>query len=627
MQLRIEESQTELDRIQDQLFDARQVIDEAGRQRRWLDETKEEVANLEIERNELVRVQTELETLQTQLAELSQLRVDHEARVEELKSKHKEIEDLHTRLQAEINELVEKKRQAAAIEEALQRLKTEQEEEESKLEKLKKRAEEIRNELQNELQNLKKQRDSAKTEVDELAEKIKSLSEKESQLCNEVSTLEGKSNALNSQIPVLQSAFDSLSENVNPGYGSQDTQKSDIWQPVLVGNPYQSKPISELDALSNLRRDLDNHGLKFHKRTIFAFHTALKTTESSPLVVLAGVSGTGKSELPRRYSEAMGLNFLNMAVQPRWDSPQDLFGFYDYLERKFRPTELTRALIQMDEFGKKGERGWNPPSEFAKSSCSNGLLLVLLDEMNLARVEYYFSEFLSRLETRRGIDIHDAEQRKQAEIVLEVAGRQSGDLPMHLFVGKNVFFVGTMNEDETTQSLSDKVIDRANVLRFGSPASVNSVYEKRTSNGQPVANDLRLSRDQWNDWQKSIEDLKDDERRQLLEWISKLRAALDGVRRPFAYRVAQSMLEYAANYPAIEDKLNIVIGDQIEQKVLPRLRGLDPSEREAQKVFGAIHAILNEAGDDVLSAQIKDCCRDHYFQWIGLDRYEEMSMK
>ncbi len=620
--LRIEEAQSELDRFQDQLFDARQIIDEAERQRRWIDETKEEVAKLELERNELLRLQNELESLQTQLAELSQLRLDFETRIEELKSKYKEVEGLHSRLQAEIVELEGKQRQAAAIEEALKQLKIDQQEEESKLEKLRNRAVEIRNELQHEIQELKKQRDSNKKEVDDLAEQIKSLSAKETQLRNEVSGLEAKSNALNNQIPVLQSAFDSLSEHVNPGFNSEDTKKSDIWQPVLIANSSLTPPISELDALANLRRQLEQLGLKFHKRTIDAFHTALKTMESSPLVVLAGVSGTGKSELPRRYAEAMGFHFLNMAVQPRWDSPQDLFGFYDYLERKFRPTELTRALIQMDEFRNKGERGWRPPIEFAQSSCSNGLLLVLLDEMNLARVEYYFSEFLSRLETRRGINIQDDQQRKRAEIVLEVAGRQSGEPPMQLFVGKNVFFVGTMNEDETTQSLSDKVIDRANVLRFGSPNSVNSVYERPISNGKPIVTNTLLSREQWISWQKGICDLGDQEKSRMLDWISQLRTVLDGVRRPFAYRVAQSMLEYAANYPDVEEKLNISIADQIEQKVLPRLRGLDPFDRESQKLFDAIHRILDEVGDDALSAQIKDCCRDHYFQWIGLDRYE-----
>ena len=68
------------------------------------------------------------------------------------------------------------------------------------------------------------------------------------------------------------------------------------------------------------------------------------------MTVLAGVSGTGKSLLPRRYAEAMGLRFLQISVEPRWDSPQDLLGFYNYIEKRYRATDLARALVHMDPY-------------------------------------------------------------------------------------------------------------------------------------------------------------------------------------------------------------------------------------------------------------------------------------
>ena len=122
-----------------------------------------------------------------------------------------------------------------------------------------------------------------------------------------------------------------------------------------------------------------------------AFHTALKINDTSQLTVLAGVSGTGKSLLPRRYAEAMGMHFLPIAVEPRWDSPQDLLGFYNYIEKRYRATDLARSLVHMDPYN---------TSTLAEGAFRDQMMLVLLDEMNLARVEYYFSEFLSRLETR-----------------------------------------------------------------------------------------------------------------------------------------------------------------------------------------------------------------------------------
>jgi hypothetical protein len=336
---------------------------------------------------------------------------------------------------------------------------------------------------------------------------------------------------------------------------------------------------------------------------------------------LAGVSGTGKSELPRRYAEATGMNFLNVAIQPRWDSPQDLFGFYDYLERRFRPTDLTRALIQMDTFGPEEGRGWNPPAEYEKQRLPKQLLLVLLDEMNLARIEYYFSEFLSRLETRRGVDPQNSQRRKLAEISLDVGGRRSGQPPMQLFVDKNVLFVGTMNEDETTQALSDKVIDRANVLRFGSPNSIVPVPASQR-NGHAIKDRPKLTRKNWEGWCKKAEDLGEDERAKLLEWISELRGAMEQVSRPFAYRVAHSILEYAANYPAIDRRLDFVIADQIEQKILPKLMGLNPQDPKMQKAIGVINRILGQVDDDSLRTRIDSCCKDDYFQWTGLDRSE-----
>jgi MoxR-like ATPase len=333
---------------------------------------------------------------------------------------------------------------------------------------------------------------------------------------------------------------------------------------------------------------------------------------------LAGVSGTGKSELPRRYAQATGMNFLNVAIQPRWDSPQDLFGFYDYLERRFRPTELTRALIQMDPFGPEEDRGWNPPAEYQKQRLPNQLLLVLLDEMNLARIEYYFSEFLSRLETRRGVD-RTYPDRKQAEISLDVGGRRSGQPPMQLFVDKNVLFVGTMNEDETTQALSDKVIDRANVLRFGSPNSVSPNQSQNPQNIQ-TPDTPRLSKSIWEGWCKSKYDLQPALVTQHMEWIEKLRKKLNRVNRPFAHRVTNGILEYAANYPEIPGRTNFIISDQIEQKILPKLIGLNPQESRVKEVLSDLKKVLETVKDDLLISQIDSCCGEDYFQWTGLDR-------
>ena len=161
---------------------------------------------------------------------------------------------------------------------------------------MKKESEQARQEYEEFIAKGEKQKDSLESELKNLNGEIDKLSERKKSLNDEVSGLQAQTNALTSQMPVLQSAFDSLSKKLDPSFRSKENSESDIWQPVLASSNSKSvEQVSEMDALSNLRTHLENEGLKFHQRTINSFHTALKTTDSSPLVVLAGVSGTGKS--------------------------------------------------------------------------------------------------------------------------------------------------------------------------------------------------------------------------------------------------------------------------------------------------------------------------------------------
>ena len=411
----------------------------------------------------------------------------------------------------------------------------------------------------------------------------------------------------------------------------------ELWQPVLtpIDGVDRAAPATEDEALERVHQSLTDAGLKFSHRTVQAVHTALKVTEESPLLVLAGISGTGKSELPRRYAEAMGIHFLPVPVQPRWDSPQDLFGFFNYLEGRYRPTELTRALLQMDPVGPEPGRGWRPDAD-AYTPLDNEMLLVLFDEMNLARVEYYFSELLSRLEMRRGLDRADQQHRGQVEIPLEVGrgGQASASgssideaktqAILRLLVGTNVLFVGTMNEDESTQTLSDKVIDRSNLLRFGRPAKlrIDAPVEETRS---PVAGALDFAT--WHRWLRQPSNLVEDLAEQMEEWIQRTNAALQSVGRPFAFRVHRAIKAYVVNYPQQDDQgVRRAMADQIEFRILPRLRGLDPQEQVVQQT---LETLVRMVGDDLADERLAEAIQasraahPHQFAWMGLDRSSE----
>ena len=89
----------------------------------------------------------------------------------------------------------------------------------------------------------------------------------------------------------------------------------------------------------------------------------------------------------------MGMHRLVMAVQPRWDSPQDMFGFYNYLEKKYKATDLSRSLVRMDPYNFNGNDFAMPDCNWAK----NRMLLVLIDEMNLAGPNIISANFYPNL--------------------------------------------------------------------------------------------------------------------------------------------------------------------------------------------------------------------------------------
>jgi hypothetical protein len=388
-------------------------------------------------------------------------------------------------------------------------------------------------------------------------------------------------------------------------------ERAPIW-------PKVQKVESENDALARVEMLLDKSGLDFSKRTINAFHTSLKTSVISPLTVLAGISGTGKSLLPRRYADAMGMHFLKISVQPRWDGPQDLFGFYNYIEKRYKATDLARALVHMDPYN------WETEAEPFKDR----MLIVLLDEMNLARVEYYFSEFLSRLEGRSS-DHRAADPRERAPAEIPIDVSRQGQ-PLRVYAGQNILFVGTMNEDESTLALSDKVMDRANIMRFPRPSELRDELPDIEATARSEG---YLSKDRWiSGWMRDADDLEPVMRKRATDIIEEINGVMDEMARPFGHRMSQAMLHYVANYPGQDTvslnaaRVNFGLADQIEQRIMPKLRGVDVvSDRNA------LHKLAEIAGNKLSDQKLGDAIEQAItrsersigiFNWRGFQRMD-----
>lgn len=349
----------------------------------------------------------------------------------------------------------------------------------------------------------------------------------------------------------------------------------------------------ELKWLENVSKKISDYGLSFSQRILYAFHTALKTAEWSPLAVLAGVSGTGKSELPQLYAKFGGINCVNIPVQPNWDSQESLLGYYNTVSSKFEAQPLLQFLVQTQL-----DHADDPEKD---TSLKDQLNIVLLDEMNLAHIEQYFAEFLSKLEERRG---KKEDNPQFPHLSVKLGGTDSYPLPL----GRNVLWVGTMNQDETTKSLSDKVLDRGIVINFPRP---NSFKRRVELNSSVEAEEKYLSAKTWDSWKMDLtrQQIEDSEKiiAPYKEFVEEINKAISNIGRAIGHRVWQSIENYIWNYPTVRDfimrnenaftddslmkdlnaKIDPAFEDQLVQKIMPKLRGIE-TRGESKKVLEEI---------------------------------------
>ena len=177
-------------------------------------------------------------------------------------------------------------------------------------------------------------------------------------------------------------------------------------------------------------------GFVFDPWQIAAFVTAART---KPFVILAGISGTGKTKLPKLVADATGAHLRRIAVRPDWTDSSELLG-YERLNGAFVPGELLRIAREAIE---------NPEQQF----------FALLDEMNVSRVEYYLAEVLSHIEEREW-----TADRQIGTAALVPSARDAEWASVYL--PGNLCIVGSVNMDETTFGFSRKVLDRSFVIEF-----------------------------------------------------------------------------------------------------------------------------------------------------------------
>jgi hypothetical protein len=272
-----------------------------------------------------------------------------------------------------------------------------------------------------------------------------------------------------------------------------------------------------------------------------ALHLAWHSNEAKRFVLLSGLSGTGKTAIAKRYAEVycalLGLDpkahCQIVPVAPDWSDPTGLLGYYNPLHEDptYQAEPATRLLVAAAR---------NPSRPY----------FLILDEMNLARVERYFAPILSAMESGSDVVLHSNED--------EVNG-----IPPSIPWPRNLFIAGTVNMDETTHPFSDKVLDRAFTLEFWE-VDLAGLFGKRKTRDADVEGVLLA-----------------------------LHTVLRPIRRHFGYRTANEVLAFVEAGGELLEK-RLLIDQALFSKVLPRLRGERSGDLE--EALGKALALCREHG-------------------------------
>jgi hypothetical protein len=343
--------------------------------------------------------------------------------------------------------------------------------------------------------------------ISELSEKIESNKIQLDQITNQKTEMENTIKILQQKINICRK-LEFLNEDEERQYISISREKYVIPSNYLsFENELESSFVKLADHV---------HQYLFHQKNLiytrFQIRNFLTLLRTNDLIVLSGLSGSGKTQIVKGFAEALGGVAKIIPVKPNWTSSDDLLGYYNPIQMSFLPTPFTEAIVEAIH---------NPDQ----------LYLICLDEMNLARVEYYFADFLSKLEERSNepeIELyakHEEElfisefktllnllenSAKDIEIkswqdflnndeartrFLEIFGNNEKEsllqlhtktkrrlmdilkFPSTIKIPNNVRFIGAINVDETTNYFSPKILDRVHIVKFENPL----LYEEKVT--------------------------------------------------------------------------------------------------------------------------------------------------
>lgn len=366
--------------------------------------------------------------------------------------------------------------------------------------------------------------------------------------------------------------------------------------------PIVKSSLSVKEILLSASQYIKLSGFKYHFEEIANFYLCLR---AKPFVILAGISGTGKTQLPRKFGESLGFDMeeqiIQVPVRPDWTDGSELLG-YTSLDNIFSPKDLTLAIQKAI---------LNPYKPY----------FFILDEMNLARVEHYFSDYLSIIETRRRDEKNNIITDKILREEMLVGATNSG-IFKNLRLPQNLYLIGTVNMDETTHSFSRKVLDRANSIEMND-IDLNWMEgdKKNIEKLQNISNDIFYAT-----FVSSIDILKEHKEsiKSEIKMLIDVNHILEKADLHFAYRVRDEVAFYLLlnkEHKLIDDE--VAFDFQLVQKVLPRIHG---SSERVQKVLIELLYLLEKGKNENVRTDIEFSDIEKQFP-VELLKYKRSSKK
>lgn len=357
----------------------------------------------------------------------------------------------------------------------------------------------------------------------------------------------------------LNNAITNYNEYVNRVVSPSDEPEYTEWEETPL---VDSLTVSE--RVATIKNFIASKGFMYPDHWIENFFLSLK---AKPFVILAGVSGTGKTKLVKLFAEAIGATASNgqfslIPVRPDWSDPSDLLGYKD-LSGVFRPGKLTEVLV-----------------EASKPSNQHKPYFICLDEMNLARVEHYFSDLLSVLETQEW----DNQRIVTTPLIHRDSLQNESDKKVYgnLHLPDNVYIVGTVNMDETTHPFSKKVLDRANTIEFNYiDLGQYPTGEEMPANEGAAVPPNSLLRSEYLQLVDVYRNYK-----QLTEETTELLVKINGILEQIHSHVGFRIRDAVCFYMIYNDRFALLSKEaafdmQLLQKILPRIQGSNSSVKKA----------------------------------------------